>query len=55
MKEVPVENEFPVFDVVLLGAGNDGHTSSIFPGQEELLSTDHIYEANFNPNNGQRE
>ena len=55
MKEVPVENEFPVFDVVLLGAGNDGHTSSIFPGQEELLSTDHIYEANFNPNNGQKE
>lgn len=54
MKEVPVKNGFPVFDVVLLGAGNDGHTSSIFPGQEELLSTDHIYEANFNPNNGQK-
>ena len=54
MKEVPVENGFPVFDVILLGAGNDGHTSSIFPGQEELLSTDHIYEANFNPNNGQK-
>lgn len=54
MKEVPLANGLPVFDVVLLGVGDDGHTSSIFPGQEELLSTEDIYVANVNPNNGQK-
>ena len=53
-EEVPQENGLPVFDVVLLGAGSDGHTSSIFPGQEELLSTEEIYAPNVNPNNGQK-
>lgn len=51
---VPQENGLPVFDVVLLGAGSDGHTSSIFPGQEDLLSTSKIYASNINPNNGQK-
>lgn len=53
-KQVPHENGLPAFDVVLLGAGEDGHTSSIFPGQEDLLSSDLIYTENYNPNNGQR-
>lgn len=44
----------PVFDIVLLGAGSDGHTSSIFPGQEELLSSIYPFEATLNPNNGQK-
>lgn len=54
MREVPQSDGLPVFDVVLLGAGADGHTSSIFPGQEELLSTKSVYVANVNPNNGQK-
>lgn len=54
MKEVPTENGFPAFDVVLLGVDDDGHTSCIFPGQEKLLSTYQIYDANSNPNNGQK-
>jgi 6-phosphogluconolactonase len=37
----------------LLGAGNDGHTSSIFPGQEHLLTSSEVYEATYNPNSGQ--
>lgn len=45
---------FPAFDVVLLGAGDDGHTSSIFPGQEYLLSSFHPYEVSVNPYNGQK-
>ena len=44
---IPMKDGWPVFDVVLLGAGGDGHTSSIFPGQESLLSSDKIYEVNF--------
>ena len=48
---VPLRRGFPAFD--LLGAGDDGHTSSIFPGQEYLLSSFHPYEASVNPYNGQ--
>lgn len=51
---VPIWHGFPAFDIVLLGAGDDGHTSSIFPGQEYLLSSFHPYEVSVNPYNGQK-
>lgn len=49
MKHVPVDNYLPLFDLVLLGVGEDGHTSSIFPGQEALLSSHAIYETSTHP------
>ena len=53
-KQVPFKQGWPEFDIILLGAGDDGHTSSIFPGQEYLLSSFHPYEVSVNPYNGQK-
>ena len=36
MKQLPMENGFPVFDWIWLGLGTDGHTASIFPDEIEL-------------------
>jgi len=53
-KNLPDLNNLPIFDLVLLGAGNDGHTSSIFPGQESLLTDSHIYKPSIQPSSGQK-
>lgn len=53
LENMPQEKGFPVFDVVLLGAGDDGHTSSIFPGQEDLLISSEPFVNSVNPYNGQ--
>ncbi|MBN1927316.1 MAG: 6-phosphogluconolactonase, partial [Prolixibacteraceae bacterium] len=48
-KLVPFENGLPVFDIMLLGLGEDGHTASIFPNQMELLESDKICEVASHP------
>lgn len=51
--ELPFDGEYPVFDIVLLGLGDDGHTSSIFPHEPQLLTEEAPYAVATSPK-GQR-
>jgi 6-phosphogluconolactonase len=35
-------SEIPVFDLICLGIGTDGHTASLFPGQNAVSETDRL-------------
>jgi len=51
--QLPNENNFPVFDLILLGMGSDGHTASIFPDQMDLLSSEEVCAIGYHPETGQ--
>ncbi len=38
-KNIKFRGQNPVFDIVILGLGEDGHTASIFPDQLELIDS----------------
>lgn len=50
---LPMKNETPVFDLIILGMGADGHTASIFPHQMELLKSEKICDVAKHPESGQ--
>ncbi len=52
--KLPSHGEFPVFDLMLLGIGDDGHTASIFPNNIELLNSEHLVEVSEHPLSGQK-
>jgi 6-phosphogluconolactonase len=50
---LPNKNGIPVFDLIILGLGDDGHTASIFPKQMELLTAKELCAVATNPYSGQ--
>ena len=54
MENAPIMKGLPVFDMVILGMGEDGHTASIFPDQMELMSSERLCEVATHPTSGQK-
>lgn len=53
-REVPLSRNYPVFDLCILGVGKDGHISSIFPGNNELLDCEKVYAPSIHPETGEK-
>ncbi len=53
-KNLPLNNEVPVFDMVILGMGEDGHTASIFPYEIDLWHSKNTCEVAIHPDSGQK-
>jgi len=51
--KLPSQDGIPVFDIVFLGLGEDGHTASIFPDNLKLLNTDKLFEVTSHPETNQ--
>lgn len=53
-EKLPQKEGWPVFDLIVLGMGDDGHTASIFPDQMELLVSDQVCAVATHPASGQK-
>lgn len=52
--QLPIKNNTPLFDLILLGMGDDGHTASIFPTNIGLLNSTKLVENSVHPNTKQQ-
>jgi len=52
--KLTLQNDWPVFDLILLGIGDDGHTASIFPDQINLIDSNRICEVAVHNQSGQK-
>jgi len=53
-QNLKLKNGWPVFDLIVLGMGDDGHTASIFPNQMELFRSKQICAVATHPESGQK-
>jgi len=54
LSQIPLDENIPRFDLIILGIGDDGHTASIFPNQMTLLEHDSICAVGIHPASGQK-
>jgi 6-phosphogluconolactonase len=53
-ENLPAESGWPAFDLLLLGLGSDGHTASLFPGDNKTLESGNLCEVAIHPQTAQK-